>query len=150
MVILFYGQPTSGKTTLANCLNPFFGSNSVRIDGDVWRDITKNKDYSKEGRILNLKGAFDMAIYLSRMGFVPILSFVCPYEEMRQYLNDNSRLIEVYLHSDKDRGRNMNFVKDFEEPKIDCLKIDTSEESIEDSLHKVIDYIKLKTEYLHG
>ena len=150
MVILIYGQPASGKTTLADKLVPYMGNNCVRMDGDVWREITKNKDYSKEGRIKNLKGAFDMAIYLSKMAFVPLMSFVTPYEELRQYLNDNCNLIEIYLEYNEDRGRNNNFAKDFEIPKIDCLRINTSELSIDESMSKVIDYIKLKTNNLYG
>jgi adenylylsulfate kinase len=144
MVILFYGQPTSGKTTLADVLCPFLGSNCVRVDGDVWREITKNKDYSKEGRLLNLKSAFDMAIYLSKIGFIPLLSFVTPYEESRQYLRDNSNLIEIYLESSIDRGRRNYFANDFENPTKECLRIDTSEMGLEDSLHEVIKYIKSK------
>ena len=71
---------------------------AIQIDGDKWRDITKNKDYSREGRNRNLKGAFDMAIYLEREGYIPILSFVTPYEEYRKYLAENSnKLIEIYL-----------------------------------------------------
>jgi len=149
MIILLYGQPASGKTTLADKLVPFFSSNCIRIDGDVWRDITKNKDYSKEGRIRNLKNAFDMAIFLESKGFVPLLSFVTPYEELRSYLKDNCNLIEIYLHYDSqvDRGRNNYFAIDFEVPKTDCLKIDTSENSIDECLHEIKKYINQKKDY---
>ena len=77
MIVLLFGQPASGKTTLAD---KFEYNNQIRIDGDRWRDITQNKDYSKEGRLKNLKGAFDMALYLEKEGFLPILSVVTPYE----------------------------------------------------------------------
>ena len=93
MIILFFGQPASGKTTLAKEFQQ--GQVSTfkypHIDGDKWRDITKNKDYSKEGRIANLKGAFDMALYLEKEKYTPILSFVTPYEELRKYLIDNAK-----------------------------------------------------------
>jgi adenylylsulfate kinase len=148
MIILFYGQPSSGKTTLADAFvqkhwQQFLGI--VRIDGDKWRDITKNKDYSKEGRIKNLRGAFDMALYLEDIGYIPVLSFVTPYNELRQYLHDNSKnFVEIYLECSVDRGRNNYFAKDFEKPKIECLQIDTSDISVDDCLVKVIDYIKNK------
>jgi adenylylsulfate kinase len=148
MIILFYGQPTSGKTTLANALHEHIWVKSlgatIKIDGDKWRDVTKNKDYSKEGRIKNLKSAFDMAIYLERDNYIPILSFVTPYEELRQYLCDNSNLIEIYLECNEDRGRNDYFAKDFEIPKIECLRMNTSELSVDECISKVIDYIKNK------
>jgi len=146
MIVLFYGQPSSGKTTLADAFVQKFWQQYlgiVRIDGDKWRDITKNKDYSKEGRIRNLKGAFDMALYLEDLGYIPILSFVTPYEELRQYLHDNSKLlVEIYLHSIVDRGRNDYFAKDFEIPTIECLRIDTSDISIDECINKVNEYIK--------
>jgi len=148
MIILFYGQPTSGKTTLANALHEHIWVKSlgatIKIDGDKWRDVTKNKDYSKEGRMKNLKSAFDMAIYLERDDYIPILSFVTPYEELRQYLCDNSNLVEIYLECSEDRGRNDYFAKDFEIPKIECLRMNTSELSIDECISKVIDYIKNK------
>ena len=148
MIILFYGQPTSGKTTLANALHEHIWVKSlgatIKIDGDKWRDVTKNKDYSKEGRMKNLKSAFDMAIYLERDDYIPILSFVTPYEELRQYLCDNSNLVEIYLEGSEDRGRNDYFAKDFEIPKIECLRMNTSELSIDECISKVIDYIKNK------
>lgn len=145
MIILFYGQPASGKTTLADAYvqnNWEKHLGIIRIDGDKWRDITKNKDYSKEGRIRNLKGAFDMALYLEQLGYTPILSFVTPYDELRQYLKDNgNKLIEVYLEYSEDRGRTGYFAKDFEIPTIECLRMNTSELSIDECVNKIKEYI---------
>ena len=146
MIIILFGQPASGKTTLANALYEDIWEGSwagaVRIDGDRWRDITKNKDYSKEGRIRNLKGAFDMALYLEKDGYTPLLSFVTPYEELRSYLRENAKnLIEIYLEYSGDRGRNQNVATDFEKPIGNYLSIDTSSEKIEDSLNKVTEYL---------
>ena len=143
MIILFFGQPASGKTTLADELyskiwqQTVFGS--IRIDGDKWRDVTKNKDYSKEGRMRNLKGAFDMALYLEKDGYTPILSFVTPYEELRSYLKENAtELVQIYLTYNEDRGRNSNFAKDFEEPKDCSLILNTSDTSIQDCLDSIL------------
>jgi adenylylsulfate kinase-like enzyme len=140
MIILFFGQPASGKTTLADSflndknISEFFWS-FVRIDGDKWRDITKNKDYSKEGRVRNLKGAFDMALYLEKDDYIPVLSFVTPYQELRDYLRENSsQLVEIYLEYNEDRGRNDRFAKDFENPDENVLRLNTSEKSIEECL----------------
>lgn len=144
MIILIFGQPASGKTTLANAIHFRIGlaKKTLLIDGDRWRDVTKNKDYSRQGRINNLKGAFDMALYLEGEGFVPILSFVTPYNELRNYLLDNcKKLMQIYLTYNEDRGRNEYFAKDFEEPTGEYLKIDTSLDSVFDSESKIIDYI---------
>jgi adenylylsulfate kinase len=143
MVVLLFGQPASGKTTLADLLVKDMPSHTMRIDGDVWREITENKDYSKEGRMRNLKGAYDMAIYLSQNGFVSLMSFVSPYEELRQYLRSKTTLIEIYLEYNEDRGRNNYFAKEFDEPS-NCLKLNTSELSIDECLSKIKEYIKSK------
>ena len=151
MIILLFGQPASGKTTIANALVNNVQSDAeyfydfLNIDGDIWRDVTKNVDYSKEGRLRNLKGAFDMALYLERMGVTPILSVVAPYEEIRQYLVDNSQdTILVYLTYNEDRGRNNNFAKDFEEPSNYNLKLDTSWYTLEDCVEKIKDLLEPK------
>ena len=49
MIIVLFGQPHSGKTTLAKQF-----PSSRTIDGDELRELFANKDYSKEGRIRNL------------------------------------------------------------------------------------------------
>lgn len=140
MIILFCGQPSSGKTTLADALCERMGSDvTIRIDGDKWRDVTNNKDYSREGRVANLKGAFDMAVYLEREGYIPVLSFVAPYDSLRAYLDEKStELIQVYLEYSEDRGRSAYFVSDFEQPNGSYLKINTSELDIEACLQKII------------
>ena len=145
MIILFFGQPASGKTTLAkdfisqgNYLDGF-----VHIDGDKWRDITDNKDYSKEGRMRNLKGAFDMALYLEKEGFLPVLSFVTPYEELREYLNEKAEKLKmIYLTYDEERGRTQNFAKDFEKPFAgEYLLLNTSSMTIVECTQKVINFV---------
>ena len=148
MIFLIFGQPASGKTTLAEKLNEGLseGVKTVLIDGDRWREVSDNFDYSREGRIANLKSAFNMAIYLNMYDFVPILSFVCPYEELRQYLRSKAETIEIYLTYNEDRGRNMRFATDFEEPTSNCLRINTSELSIEESYETIKNYIKQKYE----
>jgi adenylylsulfate kinase len=153
MIILFYGQPGSGKTTLADEL--FLRLNHtvrysaeymadfkfIRIDGDKWRSITKNKDYSKEGRLFNLKGAFDMALYLEKEGYLPILSFVSPYQELRQYLKENSNLyVGINLEYQSDRDKNQYFAEDFENTEDYNLKINTTYRSVDDCVDEVIMY----------
>ena len=63
MIIWLTGQPGSGKTTLANELiihlkksNPSI--KIINLDGDDLRNISRNKDYSKEGRIKNISTVY--------------------------------------------------------------------------------------------
>lgn len=145
MIILIFGQPASGKTTLSNEIIKYFSKKDssnklISIDGDRWRYVTNNKDYSKEGRITNLKSAFDMAKYLDNDGFTPILSFVTPYEDLRRYLCDSNIVKMVYLNYNQDRGKDMFFAKDFEETDMVCLKLNTSNLSINDCVFHIINY----------
>lgn len=143
MILLFFGQPASGKTTLADILaNNMIDRRLIRIDGDKWRDITKNKDYSKEGRLRNLKGAFDMALYLEKEGYTVVLSFVTPYQELRDYLKNNAeKFSQIYLEYPGGRGRDERFAPDFEVPTDDCLSLKTSELSIDECLDKISNYL---------
>ena len=148
MVILFFGQPTSGKTTLADAfmskmctIDKFY--HCIRIDGDEWRETTKNKDYSKEGRISNQKSAFAAAKLLDKKFINVVLSFVSPYKEVREYLQEHSNVKMIYLnhfHLIEDRGRNMYFVDDFEKPDGEYLHLNTSVASIDECVDKCIEY----------
>jgi adenylylsulfate kinase-like enzyme len=138
MIIVLFGQPASGKTTLAK---KFIAEGFHHIDGDELRDMFKNKDYSKEGRIKNLNRASDIAHYLNKAkNYNIVLSLVYPYEEAREYLNKLTRDVKwIYLIYEEDRGRDDFKVKDFEVPHMDNvdLIINTSNTSIEDSLDKI-------------
>jgi len=152
MIILFYGQPGSGKSTLADELYKrlqtfikfteyYHEYKFMRIDGDKWRSVTNNKDYTKEGRNTNLKTAFDMAIYLEGEGFIPILSFVTPYEEIRKYLRENSKqVVEIFLDYQSDRGKNDKFATDFQLPYGCDIKINTTYRPVDDCVDEVIDF----------
>ena len=138
MIIVIFGQPGAGKTTLAQrlILERFY-----HIDGDKLRDIFKNKDYSKEGRIKNLNRASDIAHYIAfTEGRDIVLSLVYPYEEAREYLRKLSKGVKwIYLIYEDDRNRDQFKVEDFELPNrndID-LMINTSNTSEKDSLEQI-------------
>lgn len=112
MIIVIFGQPHSGKTTLANLISADF-----HIDGDHLRRLFQNKDYSKQGRISNLNRASDIATYLHYNGNKVILSLVYPYKEARDYLNSLSTNVKwIYLTYDINRGREDFHVADFNIP----------------------------------
>jgi len=143
MITVLFGQPGSGKTTLANKLAADF-----YIDGDHLRNMFKNKDYSKQGRINNLNRASDIATYLHYNGNKVVLSLVYPYKEAREYLNSLTNNVKwiflLYENVDgQERGREANHVADFDLPYYDDLNvmIDTSTTSEEDSLKLIKEFI---------
>jgi adenylylsulfate kinase-like enzyme len=133
MIIVLFGQPHSGKSTLANILVEDFTSEN--IDGDILRNIFQNKNYTREGRIINLNRASDIAHYINETSEKHvILSLVYPYKEAREYLNSlTNDILWVYLTYSGERGRENFHVKDFEAPdEEDVLSLDTSKLSIEE------------------
>lgn len=117
MIYWFYGQPGSGKTTLAKALKEHLEYNNHRvvqhIDGDEMRSIFKNTDYSKEGRMNNLRKVNDLIRFLDFKGFDVAVSVVAPYNEVRNEIKDlNPRMI--YVFTNEIRGRENFFAKDFE------------------------------------
>ena len=75
MIVWFTGQPGSGKTTLANEFISHFKNRNpnkkiINIDGDDLRNISKNKDYSKEGRIKNISTAISIMRFLANKNYI--------------------------------------------------------------------------------
>jgi len=140
MIVVLFGQPHSGKTTLGHLLKNSF-KNAHHLDGDELRKLYDNTDYSKEGRIANLNRASDIAYYLNKArNYNIVLSLVYPYEEAREYLSSLTRDVKwIYLTYEEDRGRDQFKVADFEPPQKDDvdLIINTSNTSIEDSVDKI-------------
>jgi adenylylsulfate kinase-like enzyme len=143
MITVLFGQPHSGKTTLAQQLE-FEELYDFHIDGDHLRTMFKNTNYSREGRINNLNRASDIATYLHYNGNDVIMSLVYPYKEARDYLNNLVPDVKwVYLHYAGERGREEFHVKDFEldllEEKV--LALNTSRWSVEECIHLIQNYI---------
>jgi adenylylsulfate kinase-like enzyme len=145
MIIVLFGQPHSGKTTLANAIKE--QQDVEIIDGDKLRDIFQNKDYSREGRIKNLNRASDIAHYISSTGKDVILALVYPYKEARDYLRSlTSEVKFVYLTYEVDRGRENFHVKDFEYPEEDeALYLNTEWIEIKECINEIISYAKLSS-----
>ena len=88
----------------------------INIDGDDLRSISKNKDYSKEGRIKNISTAISIMRFLANKNYICIVSIVAPYKFLRDELKDEFPFIEVYLHTSEIRGREQFFADDYEKP----------------------------------
>jgi adenylylsulfate kinase-like enzyme len=142
MILVLFGQPHSGKSTIANEFSAYHN-----IDGDKLRELFQNNDYSKEGRIKNLNRASDIAHYLHNQGKDIILSLVYPYKEARDYLRSlKSEVKFVYLTYDDIRGRENFHVIDFDAPtNEEVLSLNTSQLSIEECINKIKSYIYAKS-----
>lgn len=143
MIIWLTGQPGSGKTTLASkTIEKIRASNPalsiIHLDGDDLRNINKNKDYSKAGRIQNISTAISIIRFLSNKNFLSVISIVSPYAYLRDELKSEFTFLEVYLHTSEIRGREDFFASDYEvptDPK--TLFLDTGKLNIENCVDKI-------------
>ena len=150
MIYWFTGQPGAGKTVLAELLKVKleaprnFAYKIFRIDGDEMRDLFSNKDYSIKGRIANIDAAQKIAHYLHNQEKDVIVSLVSPYldqrEEFKKILGD--QLIEFYIHTNTKRGREQYHVKGYQPPLDNFIDVDTTIDTPNESLNKIIQQIK--------
>jgi adenylylsulfate kinase-like enzyme len=140
MIYWFTGQPGAGKTTLAQYMNKHVLTNGIHVDGDDIREIFNNKDYTEKGRLKNIELAQHLAHFLHNKGFNVSVSLVSPYREQREQFKQllGDRLIEIYVHTNEIRGREQYHVENYEAPLKNYVDIDTTDQSINQSIAKII------------
>ena len=139
MIYILYGQPGSGKTSLGKLLAKHLDTPFV-IDGDEFREMFENKNYSMVGRQENIKNANAVATYLNKKGKegkwtavycrdAPnsikghpvnkethvVMCLVNPYEHLRRDLKSNNKgqVIEILLECERELRKEYH-VYDFE------------------------------------
>ncbi|HVS50442.1 MAG TPA: sulfate adenylyltransferase [Candidatus Dormibacteraeota bacterium] len=164
-VVWFTGLSGAGKSTIANALKPELerrGRHVELLDGDEVRThLSKGLGFSKEDRDTNIRRIGYVARLVSRSGGVAITAAISPYREVRDELRAQTPgFVEVFVRCPIDTlvgrdtkglykkaiaGEIANFtgVNDpYEEalhPEVVC---DTSRETLQQSLSKVIDTLE--------
>ena len=143
MVYWFTGQPCAGKTVLSRYLQSHLKMKPFLIDGDDLRDLTTNKDYSINGRVNNVNTAQKIAHYLHNQGKDVIVALVSPYidqrEDFKTLLGDNIK--EIYVHTTESRERDHFKATAYISPSTNFIDIDTTHDTVEQSLKKITDEI---------
>ena len=143
MIYWFTGQPCSGKTTLAKMLKKQLRNYPYLIDGDDMRELFSNKDYSIKGRVENVATAQRIAQYLNNQREDVIVALVSPYidqrEDFKKLIGDNIK--EIYVHTSESRERDHYKSIAYVPPKINFIDIDTTVDTPEESLKKIMDEI---------
>jgi adenylylsulfate kinase len=145
MIYWFTGQPGHGKTVLAKNLKELHGNNIFHVDGDHLREIFDNKDYSEIGRRNNIDLAQKISHYLHNQGNDVVVSLVSPYidqrEDFKNKLDDS--ILEIYVHTKEIRGREQFHVENYQRPLENFIDIDTTIDTPEQSIAKILEYEKL-------
>ena len=85
MKILIMGLPGSGKTYLAERLQPLL--NAAWYNADKVRDMSNDWDFSSEGRVRQSNRMRCFANFEKENGRFVLCDFVCPTEETRKNFN---------------------------------------------------------------
>ena len=104
-VIWFTGLSASGKTTIANIVEPELerrGHVVDHLDGDIVRThLSKGLGYSKEDRDANIARIGWVASRLARAGAAVVVSAISPYEEARRHarslVEQHAPFVEIHV-----------------------------------------------------
>ena len=144
MIYWFTGQPGAGKTVLANMLKEDL-PNAFRIDGDDMRELFSNKDYTINGRVMNVGTAQKIAHYLHNQGHDVIVSLVAPYVDQREDFKKQigiENMVEFYVHTSEPRERDHFKAIAYTPPTTDYVDIDTTHDTPEQSFKIIKKWIK--------
>ena len=145
-IIWITGQPGAGKSTIGRALLDSLrkdGVDTFLVDGDDLRALTANADYSPAGREANIRRAQDIALYLSRQGWVAIVAVVAPFKWLREEFKARATVREVYVHTTEIRGREHYHSDEYGAPETDYLDLDTTEANVAQSVQEVRRYADL-------
>lgn len=172
VVIWFTGLSGSGKSTISVALEKaLFEQNitSYRLDGDnIRHGLNQNLAFSPEDRKENIRRIGEVGKLMVDAGVVTMTAFISPYEEDRNTVRDileDGEFIEVYTKCSLDECESRDpkglykkarsgEIKEFtginapyEEPSNPEIVIDTENESVEESVEKIVAYLK-ENQYL--
>jgi len=104
-VVWFTGLSASGKTTIANIVEPELERRGFvvdHLDGDIVRThLSKGLGFSKEDRDVNIARIGWVAARLARAGAAVVVSAISPYAEARRHarslVEQHAPFVEVHV-----------------------------------------------------
>ena len=166
-VIWFTGLSGSGKSTVSVALEKALfneGKQTYRLDGDnVRHGLNKNLGFRPEDRTENIRRIGEVAKLMVDAGSITVTAFISPYKQDRDNVRailEDGEFIEVYtkcsveecekrdpkgLYKKARSGEIPEFTgisAPYEAPDHPEIILDTEHESIDQSVDRVIQYLK--------
>ncbi|MFB4212259.1 adenylyl-sulfate kinase [Shouchella sp. JSM 1781072] len=168
-LLWFTGLSGSGKSTLANALDQVLynnGLNSYVLDGDnVRQGLNQDLGFTDEDRVENIRRIGEVSKLFVDAGTIVSTAFISPFQADRERVRErfaDHEFIEVYVRCNLEEcekrdvkglykkaraGEIPHFTgisSPYEAPDQPDLTVDTAEESVEESLEKLVNYLKDK------
>jgi adenylylsulfate kinase len=169
VVIWFTGLSGSGKSTLAHSVEEELHNLDCRtfvLDGDnVRHGLSSNLSFSDDDRKENIRRIGEAAKLMMESGVIAMTAFISPFKKDRNLVRQllpQGDFIEIYCNASLEAcesrdvkglykraraGEIKNYTgidSPYEAPDNPELIIDTESESLEESVTKVIDFLKSK------
>ena len=166
-VIWFTGLSGSGKSTVSVALEKALfneGKQTYRLDGDnVRHGLNKNLGFSPEDRTENIRRIGEVAKLMVDAGSITVTAFISPYKQDRDNVRailEDDEFIEVYAKCSVEECENRDpkglykkarsgeipeftgISAPYEAPDHPEIILDTEHESINQSVDRVIQYLK--------
>ncbi len=166
-VIWFTGLSGAGKSTVANALEGELfrqGHHSYLLDGDNVRlGLNKDLGFTDADRVENIRRIGEVAKLFADAGLIVLTAFISPFRADRDLIRKlmpDGEFFEVHVHAALDvcesrdpkglykkarAGQIKNFTgidSPYEAPESAELTIDTGELSIEQSVHKLLAFLR--------
>ena len=168
-VIWFTGLSGSGKSTLAHSVEEELyklGCRTFVLDGDnIRHGLSSNLTFSDNDRKENIRRIGEVAKLMMEAGVIAITAFISPFREDRDLVRQllpQGDFIEIYCNASLEvcesrdvkglykrarAGEIKNYTgidSPYEAPENPELVIDTASESLEESVVKVVNFLKFK------
>lgn len=168
-LLWFTGLSGSGKSTIANLVEKELyklGVKTYILDGDnVRKGVNKDLTFDPKDRTENIRRIAEIANLMIDAGLVTIASFVSPYKKDRENISHivkDINFVEIFVNTSleecerrdvkglykKARAgeiKNMTGISaPYEAPESPAIEIRTEEETIEEAVAKIVNFIKPK------
>ncbi len=167
MILWFTGLSGSGKSTLSNCLEEILHNLNMKtyvLDGDnVRKGLCNDLGFTENDRVENIRRIGEVSKLMMDAGLIVMSAFISPFKSDRRIVRklvEKGNFIEIFVDAPLDvcesrdvkglyKKARSGEIKDFtgisspyEKPENAELIIDTSNNSIEECVNKIIKYLK--------